>query len=167
MGTEKTVTRTTIKMQVSGKDVAKWVAEKGAVDGTHELKEVVHELSDAIREATNGVFKKHPECAAFFGVCGRVEIATSVGGKREDALGYLGFGPGCNMEYVEELERWSNDKFEKCRNCSSGECECGSDDIHSHSPKLDKLMRSLKALKALREIMDDAADDTADKEDEE
>lgn len=164
-------TKTTIRqsMSITKEDVTKWVLEKGAVDSAHELKELVHELSEAVQEATNGVFKKHPECAVFFGVRGRVEIVTSVDGKSEDALGYLGFGPGCSMEYVEELERWSKEKSQRCRNCSSGECECGSDDIPSPAPKIDKLMRSLKALKALREIMDDAAGDTTDekKEDEE
>ena len=162
---EKTTIRQT--MSITKEDVAKWVTEKGAVDGTHELKEVVHELSDAIQRATSDVFKKHPECVAFFGVCGRVEIATSFDGKKEDALGYLGFGPGCNMEYVEDLERWSKGKSEKCRNCSSGECECSSDDIPSPSPKIDKLMRSLRALAELREAVERIAEDDSSKEDEE
>lgn len=168
---------TTIRkaMSITKKDVAKWVLEKDAAECAHELQDMVHELSAAVQKATSSVLQKHPECAAFFGVRGRVELATSAQNRTVNILGHLGFGPGCNMEYVKELESWSKGKLEKCRKCRecSGEeceCECESDDTSNSAPKLDKLMKSLKSLKtlvALREIMDDAVDEVFEEKKEE
>ena len=156
MSKEKIV-ETKSSMGISRSDIEAWIG-KGPTHGMQELRELRDELSQGIMDATSKAINNHPECASFFGLRGRVEIACSANGETMDTLCKLGFGPGVDMDYVDGKD---NKRACKCECCEEKE-ETGK---LPEEDKLDKLISCLMTLAELKRMIENENEEKNDDED--